>query len=80
MSPYEQHLFDGKCPYTEKPCDTEISCAKCALNEQEKRATEEMDKAEYAEYEEWNGIHAQITAPKGTFEKIFNDAEEGEGE
>ena len=26
--------------------------------------------------ETWNGIHAQITAPKGTFEKIFNDAEE----
>lgn len=28
--------------------------------------------------ETWNGIHAQIAAPKGTFEKIFNDAEEGE--
>jgi len=24
--------------------------------------------------ETWNGIHAQITAPKGTFERIFNDA------
>ena len=26
--------------------------------------------------ETWNGIHAQITAPKGTFEKIFNDADD----
>lgn len=23
--------------------------------------------------ETWNGIHVQITAPKGTFEKIFNE-------
>jgi len=26
--------------------------------------------------ETWNGIHAQITAPKGTFERIFNEADE----
>ena len=26
--------------------------------------------------EEWNGIHAQITVPKGTFDKIWNDAKE----
>ena len=24
-------------------------------------------------YEIWNGIHAQVLAPKGIFEKIFND-------
>lgn len=29
---------------------------------------------EAQETETWNGIHAQITAPKGTFERIFNDA------
>lgn len=23
--------------------------------------------------ETWNGFHGQVTAPKGTFEKIFND-------
>jgi len=28
------------------------------------------------ETENWNGIHAQITAPKGTFERIFNDADD----
>ena len=28
------------------------------------------------ETETWNGMHGQITAPKGTFEKIFNDADD----
>lgn len=28
------------------------------------------------ETETWNGYHAQITAPKGTFERIFNDADD----
>ena len=28
------------------------------------------------ENETWNGIHAQITAPKGTFDRIWNEAEE----
>jgi len=28
------------------------------------------------ESEIWNGIHAQITAPKGTFERIFNEADD----
>lgn len=38
------------------------------------------DLAESEETETWNGIHAQITAPKGTFEKIFNEAKEDENE
>lgn len=28
------------------------------------------------ETETWNGIHGQITAPKGTFEQIFNDTDD----
>ena len=28
------------------------------------------------ETETWNGIHGQITAPKGTFERIFNEADD----
>lgn len=28
------------------------------------------------ESETWNGYHGQITAPKGTFERIFNDADD----
>ena len=30
------------------------------------------------ETETWNGIHGQVVAPKGTFEKIWNEAKEGE--
>ena len=26
------------------------------------------------ESETWNGFHGQVTAPKGTFERIYNDA------
>lgn len=32
--------------------------------------------AESEDKETWNGIHAQITAPKGTFERIFNEADD----
>ena len=28
------------------------------------------------ELETWEGIHAQVTAPKGTFDKIWNEVEE----
>lgn len=31
-----------------------------------------------ADTETWHGIHAQITAPKGTFEKIWNACKESE--
>ena len=31
---------------------------------------------EQKETETWHGIHAQITAPKGTFERIFNEADD----
>ena len=34
------------------------------------------DVVESMKGETWNGIHAQITAPKGTFERIFNDADD----
>lgn len=32
------------------------------------------------EYEVWNGYHGQITAPKGTFEKIWQEADKGDNE
>ena len=31
-----------------------------------------------ADTETWNGIHAQITAPKGTFDKLFEEAKESD--
>lgn len=30
------------------------------------------------ESETWEGIHAQVTAPKGTFDKIWNEAEDND--
>lgn len=30
------------------------------------------------ELETWKGIHAQVTAPKGTFDKIWNEAEDND--
>lgn len=36
----------------------------------------EMRMVEPQETETWNGYHGQITAPKGTFERIFNDADD----
>ena len=36
----------------------------------------EADEEENEETETWNGIHAQITAPKGTFERLFNDTDD----
>lgn len=36
----------------------------------------EADEEENEETETWNGFHGQITAPKGTFEQIFNDTDD----
>jgi len=35
-----------------------------------------VEPQESEETETWNGIHGQITAPKGTFERIFNEADD----
>lgn len=35
-------------------------------------------KMESEETETWNSMHGQITAPKGTFERIFNDADDND--
>lgn len=42
----------------------------------EAEAVIEADEEENEETETWNGFHGQITAPKGTFERIFNDADD----
>ena len=42
----------------------------------EAEAIIEADEEENEETETWNGIHGQITAPKGTFEQIFNDTDD----
>ena len=42
MTDYERQLFDGRCPYTDKPCDTGIDCSMCAVNEEELHLEEEL--------------------------------------
>lgn len=65
MNDYARHIFKGICPYTDEPC-TDWECQKCPV---ELRECELM--------EVWQGYGRTIKAPKGTFDKIFND-EEGE--
>lgn len=42
---YDAELFDGKCPYTDKPC-YDWECNTCEIDAQEKEAIEELDRAE----------------------------------
>jgi hypothetical protein len=44
-----------------------------------RRARKEKKQGD-SELETWEGIHAQVTAPKGTFDKIWNEAEEDNDE
>ena len=44
MNDYERQLFNGKCPYTTKPCDRDIDCVDCWVNEQERQALEQEPK------------------------------------
>lgn len=39
-----------------------------------------FESQESEETEVWNSIHGQVTAPKGTFERIYNEAKEDENE
>lgn len=44
MNDYERHIFNGKCPYTTKPCDLDIDCVDCWVDEQERQEFEELRK------------------------------------
>ena len=46
MTPYERHIFDGKCPYTNKLCYKDIACANCEVNAEERDFEEESDRAD----------------------------------
>ena len=49
----------------------------CSTTPFEKECLEEIaDRLD--KFEIWNGVHKQIIAPKGTFEKIYNEAKENE--
>ena len=45
-------------------------------NSMRKSKTSDEDYTPRQEAEIWNGIHAQIVAPKGTFDKIWEEAED----
>ena len=64
MSDYARNLFKGRCPYTDKLC-TVWKCEKCPVELRERELIEV-----------WQGYGTTITAPKGTFDKIFNDEED----
>ena len=49
MNNYEQDIFNGRCPYDDKPCPEKISCLKCQMNKREKALMEKMDKMERLE-------------------------------
>lgn len=48
---YDAKFFEGKCPYTDKPC-YEWECDTCEVEAQEKKDMEELNKADKAESEE----------------------------
>jgi hypothetical protein len=45
---YDAEFFDGKCPYTDKPC-YEWECDTCEVEEQEKEAMKAVDDGKYWE-------------------------------
>jgi len=43
MNDYERQLFNGRCPYTDKLCNTDIDCSMCEVNEEELHLEEELE-------------------------------------
>lgn len=46
MSDYDRIFFDGKCPYTGKPCD-KWECDACEVELQERKEQEERNNGTY---------------------------------
>ena len=49
VNEYENKVFNGKCPYTDKPCTDKIPCNICQMNEEEKRLMDLLDEQERQE-------------------------------
>lgn len=47
---YRSQLYDGKCPYTNDPCDN-WDCENCEIEREEVEWLEELDQEEQAEIE-----------------------------
>lgn len=50
---YDAEFFNGRCPYTDKPC-CEWECDTCEIDAQEKKDAEELDRAEREDENENN--------------------------
>ena len=68
----ESHIFDRGHANSFNVKNKYKYCPNCGARMVEPQESEPQ------ETETWNGIHAQITAPKGTFERIFNDADDND--
>ncbi len=75
ISPEDVKSLPPVNPQEPKYCDRNI-CTKNEYNGIGCNECEVTKSQEPQETETWNGYHGQITAPKGTFERIFNDADD----
>lgn len=46
MNTYERHIFNGKCPFTDEPCDKDIDCTECEINQEEKTLFDDEGEAQ----------------------------------
>lgn len=44
MTEYERQLFKGKCPYTDEPCNKDIDCFYCKVEQEERSFMEEIER------------------------------------
>lgn len=68
-------LIDEKEVYKKFYCRCLAGVAKEVLEE-----TSTIIEADGGDTETWNGYHGQVTAPKGTFKRIYADADGGDAE
>ena len=43
MNDYERKQFNSRCPYTDEPCDLDIDCVDCWVDEKEREEMKEGD-------------------------------------
>ena len=56
MNSWERTFFGGKCPYTDKPCVTDIDCLACSVEAEVQEWMDEMDEIEGKETEDAHNV------------------------
>lgn len=46
MDKYTRNLFGNKCPYDAKPCNNDIPCEDCTVEQEERRMLQEDEEFE----------------------------------